>query len=769
MTSVNGSSGRNVKGICALLLLGAAAPAMAQPAPTAAEDIIVSARKADERLQDVPISVNAMTTEELQARGAVDFRDILRAIPGVAFGGLDRGLNLYNIRGISTSAAAPTVGIFLDDIALTTLFTGFSGAYDPVLFDMERIEVLKGPQGTLYGGSAMGGAIKYVSARPRMNDFGLDTAVNVGGTRGGEASFGAEAVLNIPVITDRLSVRGGIFFQRDGGYIDNESGGTVTNTRASSTPSPIYTPAVLPSFSTRDESNVNRRETYVLRLSALYEGENGLSLLPAVFYQNDSLANPAEVFRDREPYTTAFRISQPTDEEAAIYSLTAAQDFGPATLTSLTAYFDRKLDWFRDYSFITGTFVPPLYPLTGTNLSASRTKTFSQEVRLASNPDNGSPLTWLVGLFYSHQDDRIVQTALSQGASAFLGSDLIFFGDTRTVTRQYAAFGEATYSILPGLDLTAGVRLFRIKQEVDSLGDGPVNGGPTAILDRKSNESGINPKFGISYKITDENLVFASAAKGFRPGGPNRFTIDPVLCRPDLDALGISAAPETFGSDNLWSYEIGSKNRFADGKVTLNGALFLSKWKEIQQSIALNSCGFSFTGNFGEAEVKGAELELAASPFAGLTIGGNATYTDARITSEVPGTPAQSGDRIIGTPEWMASAFAEYAVAVTDGWDATFRLDYFYQGGVRQQFERTQFVTFSDGVVGPIPNPAEFRGGYDLVNAAITVANGPTRVRFFVNNLLDSDAFLDEPASFGVFSGTPLRPRTYGVQLRYSY
>jgi iron complex outermembrane recepter protein len=615
----------------------------------------------------------------------------------------------------------------------------------------------------------MGGAIKYVSARPKMNDFGLNTAVNLGGTRGGEASFGAEAVLNIPVIEDRLSVRGGIFFQRDGGYIDNESGGTVTNTRASSTPAPLYTPVVLPSFSTRDASNVNRRETYVLRFSALYEGENGFTLLPAVFYQNDTLANPSEVFRDRDPYTTAFRVAQPTREEGGIYSLTASQELGFATVTSLTAYFDRKLDWFRDYSFTTGTFVPPLYPLTGTNLSASRTKTFSQEVRLASNPDSDSPLTWLVGLFYSHQDDRIVQTARSIGATPILGGELVFSGDTRTVTRQYAAFGEATYSIVPGLDVTAGVRLFRIKQTVDSLGDGPVNGGPTAILDRRSNDSGINPKFGISYKVTDENLVFASAAKGFRPGGPNRFTIDPVLCRPDLDALGIAAAPATFGSDNLWSYELGSKNRFANGKVTVNGALFLSKWKQIQQSIALNSCGFNFTGNFGEAEVKGAELEVAVSPFSGFTIGGNATYTDARITVEVPGTPARDGDRIIGTPEWMASAYASYEVAVADGWDAGFRLDYFYQGSIRQQFERNQFVNFPGGVVAPIPNPAEFRGGYDLVNAAVSLTHGPANVRLFVNNLLDNDAFLDEPASFGVFSGTPLRPRTYGVQLRYSY
>jgi iron complex outermembrane recepter protein len=758
---------KGLKPATAILLASVATSAYAQDEQT--NDIIVTARKADERLQDVPISINALTVEDLRERGAVDFRDVLRSIPGVAFSGAERGLNLYNIRGISTTAASPTVGIYLDDIALTTIYTGFSGAYDPVLFDMERIEVLKGPQGTLYGGSSMGGAIKYVRARPELDAFGVDVAANLGATKGGAASFGGEAVLNVPVIADKLAVRAGMYFSREGGYINNESGGTVTNRLASSTPAPLYTPAVLPSFSQRDAKDTNQRETYAFRFSALYEGDGGLSLLPAVVYQRDKLANPSDVFLDRSPFTTAYRIAQPTTEKAGIYSLTASQKVDSATFTSLTAYFDRDLDFFRDYSFLTGTFIPPLYPLIGTNLSASRTKTFSQEFRLSSNPESDSKLTWLFGGFYSHQNDRILQTALSIGATPILGSELVFAGDTKTITRQYAVFGEATYSILPQLDLTAGIRAFRVKQSVDSLGDGPVNGGPTAILGLKSIDKGINPKIGISYKVSSENLLFASAAKGFRPGGPNRFTIDPILCKPDLDALGLDRAPATVGSDNLWSYELGSKNQFADGKVTVNGAIFLTKWKKIQQTVALNSCGFQFTGNFGEAEVKGAELELSVSPAKGLTVGGNATYTDATITTEVPGTPAQKGDQIIGTPKWMASAFFEYGFPISDSWDASLRMDYSYQGRIRQQFERTQFVTFSNGVVLPLDNPGQFRGSYNLLNAAFTLAHGTIKTRFYVNNLLNSDALLDNPVALGIITATPLRPRTYGVQVRHSF
>lgn len=743
-----------------------AAPARAQDGVAAdgdGGDIVVTARKARERLQDVPISVNALSGDQLRDRGAVDVKDVLRSVPGLSFSGTERGLGNYNIRGISTVASAPTVGIYLDDISLVTIATSFSGAFDPVFFDMERLEVLKGPQGTLYGGSSMGGAIKYVSARPKLNVTEGSVAAGIGTTAHGSASYNAEAVLNLPLVADKLSVRGGVFYRHDGGYVDNVADGTVTNSRYSST-APGYTPQAQPSLSTRNQANYNDADTYVGRLSLLWQPDESWSIRPAAFYQHYKLANPGQFFLGMPELTASYRIKQPTTDKAGIYSLAIDKELGAVQATSLTAYFDRKLDFVRDYSYFIGGLVPPLYPLTSRNLSASRTKTFSQELRLASN-DPGARLSWIAGLYYSHQDDRLYQIAATPGATPVIGTEVGYVGDTTTITKQYAAFGEATYKLLDNLDITAGVRLFQIKQIVDILGDGPFNGGLTQIVGRKSNEKGVNPKVGISYKVTRDNLIYASAAKGFRPGGPNRFQINPALCATDLARLGLTAAPNTFDSDNLWSYELGTKNQFGSS-VLVNAALFYTDWKKIQQQINLSSCGFAFTGNAGSADVKGAELETRFNLTRAFQVGGTATYSDAKISTAALGTSAQDGDQVLAVPKWMLSGFASYSVEVADGWRGQIRGEYQYQSRSRRQFDRIQSVVFPGGVPGTAPNRAEFRQGYQVVNAFASVGDGETEVRLYLNNVFDVAPRLDTDLTGGSDRSTTIRPRTVGLEVR---
>jgi len=749
-------------GVSAIALAG---PARAQEAAAADSegDIVVTARKARERLQDVPISVNALSGDQLRDRGAVDVKDILRSVPGLSFSGTERGLGNYNIRGISTVASAPTVGIYLDDISLVTIATSFSGAFDPVFFDMERIEVLKGPQGTLYGGNSMGGAIKYVSARPNLSEVGGSAAVGAATTAHGSMGYNAEAIVNLPIVQDVLAIRGGISYRHDGGYIDNVAGGFVTNSRYSSTASPTYTPQRQSALTTRGASNQNDANTYVGRLSLLWQPDESWSIRPAAFYQHYKLANPGQFFVGEEKLTSSYRIAQPTTDKAGIYSLDINKDFGGVQATSLTAYFDRKLDFVRDYSFFIGGLVPALYGLTSDNLSASHTKTFSQEFRLAST-NSDAPLTWIAGLYYSHQDDNLYQIVTTPGATPILGTEVGYLGDTTTITKQYAAFGEATYKLLDNLDITAGVRLFQIKQDVDILGDGPFNGGLTQVVGRKSNEKGINPKFGVSYKVTRDNLIYASAAKGFRPGGPNRFQINPTLCATDLNALGLTKAPDTFDSDNLWSYEIGTKNQI--GGVMFNGALFYTDWKKIQQQINLSSCGFAFTGNAGSAEVKGAEAEARINLTRAFQVGGTATYSDAKISETVPGTTAQDGDQVLAVPKWMLSGYASYSADVVDGWRGQVRAEYQYQSSSRRQFNRTQAVVYPGGVAGTIPNRAEFRGAYQVVNAFASMTDGQTEFRLYVNNLLDNRPFLDTDLTSGSNRSTTIRPRTIGLEVR---
>ncbi|MFD2499633.1 TonB-dependent receptor domain-containing protein [Rhizorhabdus histidinilytica] len=205
--------------------------------------------------------------------------------------------------------------------------------------------------------------------------------------------------------------------------------------------------------------------------------------------------------------------------------------------------------------------------------------------------------------------------------------------------------------------------------------------------------------------MTRDNLIYASAAKGFRPGGPNRFQINPVLCAADLNQLGLSKAPDTFDSDNLWSYELGTKNQF--GNIMFNGALFYTDWKKIQQQINLTSCGFAFTGNAGAAHVKGAEAEARINLTRAFQVGGTATYSDAKIVEAVPGTTAEDGDQVLAVPKWMLSGYASYGAELIEGWRGQIRGEYQYQSRSRRQFNRTLAILYPSGAAGTTPNRAD--------------------------------------------------------------
>ncbi len=759
-----------------LLAVGASSIAISAPASAEetanADEIVVTARKTAERLQDVPISISAVSGDQLRDRGAVDVKDVMRSIPGLSFSNVERGLGNYNIRGISTVASSPTVGIYLDDIPLTTLATTFSGALDPVFFDMERMEVLKGPQGTLYGGSSMGGAIKYVRARPNLTRVSGSAAAGIGTTAHGGSSYNAEGVVNVPLVNDKLALRAGVFYRRDGGFIDNEPG-LVRNSNLSSTASPNYTPLSQNAQTNRSAADQNRGDTYVGRVAIAWQPDPTLTITPSVFYQRYKQENSSQFFIGTgKSLSASYRLPQPTRDESVIYDLNVEKDFDSVKLTSITAYFDRKLNWGRDYSYFIAGLVPPFFALNSNNISVSHTKQFSQELRLSSG-EREDNFKWVVGLFYSNQKDNLNQVAKTLGLGSLgipgFASDVVYTGDTNTKMDQYAAFGEVNYKLTDKLELTAGIRAFQIKQVVDALGDGPLNGGTTVNVDRRSNEKGVNPKFGLSYKITPNNMLFVSASKGFRPGGPNRYRINPALCSADLTRLGISGAPDSFQSDSLWSYELGTKNQFAGGRLTLNGAFFMTDWKKIQQQIFLQSCGFAYNDNAGTAKVKGVELEAALKLAGGFDLGGNATLTDAKIDKAALGTSAQNGDEVLNVPKWMASAYVSYGFDVGSNWSAKLKGEYQYQSQARLMFDRVQAVTFSDGVPGTVANAGQFRDGYGVVNAALSAEHGATSVRLYVNNVFDSRPLLDIQLGIGSDVATTLRPRTIGLEVRQKF
>lgn len=761
---------------CALAAIGGFLPSASAQAQTqpqlqeddaASGDIVVTARKRSERLQDAPISISAFSEDDLREGNARDFKDVLRKVPGVSFSGAELGQSRYSIRGISTTSPSPTVGIYLDDISLLSASNAFSGAADPVFFDFSRVEILKGPQGTLYGGSAMGGAIKYVSHAPELGTTTLDTAAGVATTRHGGISYNGEAVLNVP-LTGKLALRTGVLYRSNAGYVDNIANGTVVDVRTSTTAPPAaLTPLARPSLSTLADDNQNSDHVFAVKAALLWQPDDTLDITPSLFRQAYRQKNTGAFFTNLPGLQSSFRLKQPTDDDLGVYSLNIVKRLGDVDVTSLTAYVDRSVAFDRDYSFYIATLVPALFGVNSPNASDSSTKTFSQELRAAS-ADPAARLRWTAGLYYSHQRDELDQTVNSIGVGALLGTgtDTVYHGNSVSKLTQYAAFAALTYEILPRLDVTAALRYFNIRQTIDTRGEGVLNGGDTAGSAR-TRQDGANPKFELAYRATRDNLIYASAAKGFRPGGGNPFAVAPDQCAADLANLGLSSVPVSYKSDSLWTYEVGSKNQLFDRRLTLNGAAFYTDWKNIQQNVFLPGCGFSFSGNVGGAEIKGAELSSQLALDA-LTLGVAASYTDAKISKSAAGVSAAVGQPVLDTPKWIVSANAAYRIPLGGDVTATARADYQYRSSSLRMFEDSFIVTTPTGPVSA-PNFAQRQKAYDVVNLGLLVDTGDWQVDLFVNNLLDKAPLLDHNVVSGMEAAVTLRPRTIGLGVRRQF
>ncbi len=276
---------------------------------------------------------------------------------------------------------------------------------------------------------------------------------------------------------------------------------------------------------------------------------------------------------------------------------------------------------------------------------------------------------------------------------------------------------------------------------------------------------GATPKVSISYEPDGAHLLYTSASKGFRPGGPNRFDTNSPLCAPDLKRLGLTRAPGDYDPDRLWTYELGSKNEFGDSRTTLDAAVFYTDWKQIQQQVTLMSCAFPFIGNVGAATVKGVELSAQSGIGARTTVGGGITYTRSRITQSAPGVSAQVGQELLDTPRWMANGHLEYRFLQTAGWTGGVRGEYQYHGANLRQFESLASVTYADGTFGQIPDATQVQAAYHVVNANVEFANGPTHCRVYVDNLTDAEPYLDFRRAPGFSAAKTLRPRTVGVNV----
>jgi len=733
--------------------------------------ITVTAQKREQSAQEIPMSVTAVSGADLDGSASRDFHDVLLSIPGVSYSGVESGQSRYSIRGISTTAASPTVGIYLDDISLVTINNSFSGASDPTFVDLERIEVLKGPQGTLYGGSAMGGAIKYVSRIPVMNQFSVGVDTDLASIDHGGWSYSAESVVNLPLANDRLAIRLAGDYRFDGGYVSNIANGAVQVwTESNTLPPAPFTPVTYPSQSRLVESDDNTRRTSTVRLSGQYVVENSLVILPIATLQHSDKANPDEFFTNLPRFENTARFNQPTIDVLNVYSLDVSKTVDSIRITWLTGEVDRHVELDRDFSLFVGELVPALLGDDSYNSSITNSRTFSQELRAMSS-DSSSPWQWLSGAYYSQQSDDLAQWIDTAGAGKYFGSgtNTYYSGNQSTKTRQKALFGDLSYAWNTQWTVDLGLRWFDIKQRVDGAFDGVFNGGPTSIDDKRSTNVGVTPRLALSYRFADDDLVYATAAKGFRPGGPNRFNTDSPLCAPDLALLGLQRTPDAFRPDDLWTYELGTKNQLKDEGTTLNAAIYYTDWRQIQQQVTLPHCAFSYIGNAGAASVRGVEWSAVTKVGFGWRVGGNLSYINSRITQSGLDVPAHVGQPLLDTPRWEGNAYSEYRVQVKPEWEAQLHAEYQYHGTNLRQFTPDATVTYPNGAQALLPDPTAVQSGYGVVNLSCTFQHGLAQFRILVDNLLDAEPFLDFRRAPGFSAATTLRPRTIGIAFKTTF
>ncbi|WP_164549771.1 TonB-dependent receptor [Altericroceibacterium xinjiangense] len=763
------------------------------------EAIIVTANRQAQSLTDVPISITAFTQETLDQKGVRQVDDLTRLTPGVV---LDRSDTRnaasarISIRGIDSSAGAATTGIYIDDTPIQVRQVGFASySVFPAIFDLERVEVLRGPQGTLFGAGSEGGTVRFITPRPDIDNVRAYSRAEIATTKNGDESFEAGAAINLPLIANTLAARISGYYRKDGGYIDRVEFSRPTITRGV-----ITDPAEVEYV---EEEDVNSINTLVLQGSLRWEPSAYVTVLPSVFFQKVETGDANifwENFSDREngDFRQGNALGQPSNDKFVLPSLNIEVDLGGVQLVSNTSYFYRDQSAINDYTtFEAGIYTgSPYYP-QGNYARAfqyNSQENWTQEVRLQSaNPD--ARLSWVIGAFYTHNKQRAQQfvedrflddnipgflpfpvfQAIFGGVPLDQGLYTFVLDPAESIDEQFAGFGQVDFALTESLTLTAGVRVAKTDFSTEASFRGPVVGPVPAVDSGSQSETPITPKFGLSYEPSDDHLFYATVAKGYRVGGYNPKVGN--LCGPFLGEIGLEDRPENFGSDSVWSYEIGSKNSLLEDRVQIEASGFYIDWSNIQQQVTLR-CGFQFVDNLGSATSKGFDVQFQAAVGSSLTLGGSVGYTKAEFNETVYAGSTSAGvvplvfegDDIPLNP-WKIYLNAQYDYDVTSTIPGYARVDFQYQS---RQNALTPATNPDRG-----PNATNFGTNIDRQDATLVSVRtgarlGDLDLSVFVNNLLDSAPLLSRgptvgPIGTAIFQVSTYRPRTYGLTAAFRY
>ena len=795
-------------------------PPVQAASKTKVEEIVVTSQKRSENVRKVPLSVTVLNGAQIRAAHIQNFADLTRSVPNLSFSSqAGEGLSNLELRGVSSSAGTATVALYLDDVSLTTRNLPTEGASEPRFLDISRLEVLRGPQSTLYGASALGGTLRYISNAPKMDVFEGNVFSELSGTYHGGVNYDEQGVLNIPLVEHKLVLRLAGENGTDSGYISNVN--------------PINGALI--------KSGINSTTFDVVRGTLVWTPTDWLTITPSVFFQNfiqhDSDAQYLTLPHDQTPK----RVPEPGHDKLIVPSFTLNADLGFANLIAVTGNYERQFhrtldstiyDNLSAYLCNPANDIPssdgsPATPFCGFDqnnnpienapnglynaLNQRPSQTFfnntvrqwSEEIRLVSKPyvpeQGGLPFTWIAGLYYSDEHTTSTDTEFVRGASSifqvfgtspsdptvlgggFPGAvvrDQVFQSITSYDTAQYAVFGEGTYYPLPNLRLTAGARYQFSRDGESTFQQYFYDYGNPGLTTSVGHFYTFLPKFAISYDITPTNTIYANASKGFRLGSENRrIPFKPGDAQSsgtpsyDLAQLGITTDPPTnFGPDKLWNFEIGDKGRALGGRITFSADVFYIKWNDIQTEIPLTTSGDEFQTNAGAAQNYGAEFEIRSRVTEDLTLGLSGSVLNATLDKGVviagklvAGTFA--GEKVPGVPDFNLSFDARENFRITD------RIGGFVAIA-------PSWVGASHGVVVDT-NPDYKRPSYISLDASAGLEFGRWEFTLFGRNLTNNNKVIQRPNIAGSASpaylfdylgtqtrnlqGFTLRPLTVGM------
>ena len=694
--------------------------------------VTVTAQKRDQDARKVPSSISVVGSEELENRHVASLVDLAGSLPGVQIdSGGSPGQTSIAIRGISSLGGGAVVGTYLDDSPLgSSANFARSSTYqlDLLPYDLERIEVLRGPQGTLYGAGAMGGLVKYVMRQPDLDMLTGEVGGGISSISGSSGTgWDGRAAINLPLAQDKLGIIASVSQNQTPGYVDNAvTGQDDINevTQKSGRFALLWRPG--------DDVNV--------KLSALHQSINARDV--GVILLDPTTQQPT--YGDQK---TGVALSQPFRKQVDFYSATLNWDLHWADFTSATSYSTTAMETIQDDSATFGS----LYPLFGNfpaGLSAFDLdldlKKVTEEFRLASKPDDR--IEWLVGAFYTRETSANLQVerALANDGTPIAGLDPLFAGSIPSTYKEGALFGQLTYKFTDRFDITGGLRYARNEQHFMQR---IIGGGgllvPLGDSPGHSAENVLTWMLSPTYHLNDDNLLYLRMATGYRPGGPN-------FALPDV--------PPTVKSDTLINYEAGWKSLLFDKRASIDFDVYAINWRGIQVSTATPNGSATYLANGGTATSRGAELSAAFMPVHNLRLGLNAAYTDAHLTEEAPGLGGDNGADLPDIPHFNWSVSTDYYFRLGDAWNGH------VGGGYRWTGNRPSKVSSS---------PYSYtQNRYGVLDLNADVVRGIWKLQFYVKNLTNAHphtniGYLQNGLTGAVteLQSAMLQPRTVGLEL----